>query len=540
MKKSRITAIVVITLLIMFCVVMTSIKPNNNKNYLPDYQHETETGVNPETGTATLSEDFHVDESFVTHLPLVVIDLKGNRIPNVYAFSSDGTKRVYSKEGLINPDPWFSMNIKIIDNENGQNHINDDAAINNDGRIKLRGMTSRGFDKKQYGIKFMDGEEELELPVLGMEADEDWVLSNSLLDLSGIRNYMAMNIGRKIMPYTSEVRFCEVIFKDGDTYTYQGLYLLQESVKQSEGRVNIADYEESAASLSYIVCRDRYDETSLTLSTLASDNQLCYGYFGVKYPKEELLSDKAINRIQAELSQIEYCLYDESQDAFLTYDKYIDVDSFVDYFIINEFFMNYDAGNNSTYYYKNSEGKIAVGPLWDYDNCLDNYSLEAADYETLPFASQPWFEKLIQDPAFQKKVLNRYRELRKSLLSDEYINGFIDGTIEYLGKARERDYVRWKESYEKKHLLMDVENADGIIIDRNPGDVEGEVQRVRDILSMHGEWLDTSLDDELGKYTTDEVLQAKKIDRTGIIVIGIMFFIILIILLTRFVKGEYR
>lgn len=540
MKKIRITAIVVITIITIFCVVMTSIKSNKNKDYVSDYQHEMENGVNTDTGTVTLPDDFHVDESFVTHLPLVVIDLKGNRIPNVYSFSSDGTKRVYSKEGLLNPDPWVSMNVKIIDNENGQNHINDEAVINNDGRIKLRGMTSRGFDKKQYGIKFMDGESELELPVLGMEADEDWVLSNSILDLSGIRNYMAMNIGRKIMPYTSEVRFCEVVFKDGDTYTYQGLYLLQESVKQAEGRVNIADYEESAVSLSYIVCRDRYDETSLTLSTLASDNQMCYGYFGVKYPKEELLTDKAINRIQAELSQIEYCLYEESQDSFLIYDKYIDVDSFVDYFIINEFFMNYDAGNNSTYYYKTSEGKIAVGPLWDYDNCLDNYSLDAADYETLPFASQPWFEKLIRDPAFQKKVLNRYRTLRKSILSDEYVNDFIDGTIEYLGNARARDYARWKDSYEKKHLLEDVENADGIVIDRNAGDVEGEVQRVRDILSMHGEWLDTSLDDELAKYTTEEVLHAKKIDRTGIIVIGIMFFIILIILLTRFVKGEYR
>ena len=540
MKKSRIAAIVITSILIIFSVVMTSIKPNNDKDYTSDYQHETEIGVNPDTGSATLPDDFHVDESFVTHLPLVVIDLKGNRIPNIYSFSSDGTRRVYSKEGLLNNNPWVSMNVRIIDNENGQNHINDEAVINNNGQIKLRGMTSRGFDKKQYGIKFMDGDAELELPVLGMEADEDWVLSNSLLDLSGIRNYMAMNVGRKIMPYTPEVRFCEVIFKDGDTYTYQGLYLLQESVKQAEGRVNIADYEESAASLSYIVCRDRYDETSLTLSTLASDNQLCYGYFGVKYPKEELLTENAINKIQAELSQIEYCLYDESQDVFLTYDKYIDVDSFIDYFIINEFFMNYDAGNNSTYYYKTREGKIAVGPLWDYDNCLDNYSLEAADYETLPFASQPWFEKLIQDPAFQKKVLNRYRELRENILSENYINDFIDGTVEYLGNARARDYARWKKSYEDKHLLNEVENSDGIVINRNPGDVEGEVQRVRDILSMHGEWLDTSLDDELAKYTTEEVLHAKKIDRTGIIVIGIMFFIILIILLTRFVKGEYR
>ena len=48
------------------------------------------------------------------------------------------------------------------------------------------------------------------------------------------------------------------------------------------------------------------------------------------------------------------------------------------------------------------------------------------------------------------------------------------------------------------------------------------------------------MDDELAKYTTAEVVHVKQIDRTGIVVIGVMFFIILIILLMRFVKGEYR
>ncbi len=540
MKKSLIAAIVTIPTVIVCCVILTLLKPENKIEYDTDYQHVSEADADPDTGSSTLSGDFTLDDSFVTHLPLVVIDLQGNEIPNVYTFSSDGSRRVYSEEGLLNPDPWASMNIKIIDNENGQNHLTDEAVLENNGLIKLRGMTSRSFEKKQYGIKFMDGDEELELSVLGMEADEDWVLSNSLLDLSGIRNYMAMNIGRMLFPYTSEVRFCEVVFKDGDTYTYQGLYLFEESVKQSEGRVNIADYEEGSASLSYIVCRDRYDETQLTLSTWASDEQLCYGYFGVKYPNEELLTDAAINKIQSELSRIEYCLYGEDYEEFLKYSNYIDVDSFVDYFIINEFFMNYDAGDNSTYYYKNSEGKLAMGPLWDYDNCLDNYSLEAADYESIPFASQPWFEKLVQDPDFQEKVVNRYRELRKGILSDEYINIFIDETVEYLGKARERDYVRWKESYENKHLLLEVENADGIVVDRNAGDVSGEIQRVKDVLSIHSEWLDKNLENELSNFTSEDVLRAKRIDRTGIVAIGVIAFITLIILLMRVVKGEYR
>lgn len=524
----------------VFTGVFTLLKSENSIESSTNYQHETEKDADSSIGTTTLPEDFQIDESFETHLPLVVIDLQENTIPNIYGFSKDGTKRVYTKEGLENPNPWVAMTIRIIDNENHQNHLTDEPSIENNGLIKLRGMTSRGFEKKQYGIKFMDGDNELELPVLGMEADEDWVLSNSLLDLSGIRNYMAMNIGRQLFPYTSEVRFCEVVFKDGDEYTYQGLYLLEESIKQAEGRVDIADYEEDAVSLSYIVCRDRYDETQLTLSTWAADNGLCYGYFTVKYPKEELLTEEAIDRIEAELSRIEYCLYGDDGNNFLMYENYINVDSFVDYFIINEFFMNYDAGNNSTYYYKDSNGKLAMGPLWDYDNCLDNYSLSASDYESIPFAAQPWFEKLVQDTAFQKKVVSRYKELRKTLLSDENINSFIEDTMAYLGNARDRDYARWKDAYEEKHLLLEVENADGVVINRNAGDVDGEIQRVKDIISIHGEWLDHNLEKTLSQYTSEKIQQARTIDKTGIEVIAVLAFVIMVILLTRYMKGEYR
>ncbi len=202
--------------------------------------------------------------------------------------------------------------------------------------------------------------------------------------------------------------------------------------------------------------------------------------------------------------------------------------------------MNYDAGNNSTYYYKDSDGKLAMGPLWDYDNCLDNYSLSASDYGSIPFASQPWFEKLVQDSAFQKKIVSRYKELRETLLSDENIDTFIDETMAYLGNARERDYARWKEAYEADHLLLEVENADGVIINRNAGDVEGEIQRVKDIIAIHSEWLDHNLENTLGQYTSEKINQARTIDKTGIEVVAVLVFIIMIILLTRYMKGEYR
>lgn len=540
MKKSWIAAIVVIVGLAIAVPVLMSLLPENRIKANTDYQHEVDDNVNPQLGSATIPENFVLDDEFVTHLPLVIIDLQGNEIPNIYKWTSDGAGREYNEVGLANPDPWVSMSISIVDNDNNENRLNDAPQLTNNGKIKLRGMSSRTFAKHQYGIKLMDGEEELETSVLGMEADEDWVLSNSLIDLSGIRNYLAMNIGRQIMPYTPEVRFCEVVFKDGDTYTYQGLYLLSESVKKAPGRVEVDDYKDDAATFSYIICRDRYNKTKLTLSTWASDQQLCYGWFSMVYPKDDMLSENAINSIEEELSKIEHIIYSDDPKEFLKYREYLDVDSFVDYYIINEFFLNYDAGNNSTYYYKTQNGKLAIGPLWDYDNAMDNYDKATANVHNSNFAGQPWFDKLLLDKEFQAKVVARYEELREGVLNEEYIERFIDESYEYLGNARERDFQRWEKDYKEKHKMQSELDSNGNLVFREANTPYEELVRLKDVLAIHGVWMDDELKYFLQYRTSIEISEEGKFDPSGIAVIGVLIFGAIIILLLRFVKGEYR
>ena len=540
MKKNLLIAAAILVVFGFGLSLLTVLNPDNKIKNIENYQHVMESDADSSIGSASIPEDFILDEEFVTHLPLVVIDLQGNTIPNIYKFTEDGKGREYSAEGLLNPDPWVSMSIEIIDNDNHENRLTDEPQLTNNGKIKLRGMSSRSYDKKQYGIKLMDGDVELEESVLGMEADEDWVLSNSLIDMSGMRNYLALNIGRQIFPYTSEVRYCEVVFKDGDTYTYQGLYLLMESVKKADGRINIADYDEDAASLSYIVCRDRYDYTQYTLSTWGSDSQICKGYFTMVYPNEELISDDAMKRIEAELSQIEYALYSDNPEEFLKYREYLDVESFVDYYVLNEYFLSYDPGVNSTYYYKTEDGKLAIGPLWDYDNAIDNYGSVPAGVYYDAFSYQPWFERLLMDEHFQDLVIARYKELRKTYFNNEYIDKFIDETYAYLGNAKARDYERWNESYRAKQHLVETENVEGIFIERDSETVEEELQKMKDILRIHSIWLDEALEYELDKKTVDEFAEVGKVDMTGIAVMGVLAFVAMMIVLMRFVKGEYR
>ena len=125
MRKSLIAAIVVLALLAISVPVLTALLPENRIENITKYQHEVNAEANPQIGSSTLPDDFILDDTFVTHLPIVVIDLKGNTIPNIYKWTADGKGREYTEEGLKNPNPWAEMTITIIDNDNNENRLSD-------------------------------------------------------------------------------------------------------------------------------------------------------------------------------------------------------------------------------------------------------------------------------------------------------------------------------------------------------------------------------------------------------------------------------
>lgn len=526
MKKGLVVSVIVCVVLVIFYNVFSRLKPQENYE-CRTYQHEEYRDADSSIGQNYIAEDGTVSEStFVTHLPIVIVDTRGNEVPNIYKTSAEGN-RVYRDSNQT--EPYVDSIITIINNEDCVNHIYDKAQVVNNGKIKLRGVSSRKFEKKNYGIKLLDdNKEELELPLLGMAADEDWVLSNSILDATLIRNYIASNIGGQIFSFNPETRFCELIMKEGDTYNYKGLYLLSESVKKSKDRVNIADFKENETRLSYLICRDRANETKLTLDTWASTNQICYGYFTVKYPKEEQLTDRVVKRIEDDLTTIEKILYSDDPKEFMKYSQYIDVDTFVDYFVFNEFMMCYDSGNNSTYYYQDVNHKLSMGPLWDYDNCFDNYKLDTGDPEYMAYVEKPWFEQLIKDPVFQKRLVDRYNELRQTILSDEYIEEFIDDTVSFLGNAAKRDRSRWRAVYEENHMLNIMEDGHGYMSDRNRDTYEEEILRLKDVQKMHAQWMDEYMGDFLSEYTDDELTGNEVRTKSYIAAAFVVIFIIML------------
>ena len=324
--------------------------------------------------------------------------------------------------------------------------------------------------------------------VMGMEAHYEWALYGPYLDKSLIRNYMWYNIAGEIMDYAPNVRFCEVII-NGE---YQGLYLMTETITNGEdSRVNVSEPIENTTATGYVLRMDRGSNTAVkninnfTYYTYRID-RLHGIMINIVYPRSGDLTQEMADAIEQELSDFEKTIYSYDYDSYLHgYQTWIDVDSFVDYFILNEFTANYDAGTLSTYLYKDISEAYKLC-IWDFNSACDNYVQSTTSPQHFEMQDTVWYFMLTKDEAFVKRIINRYHMLRKHWLSDEYIENYIDETIAYLGDAVDRNFEVWGYTFEEYQPLEPEE--------RNPGSYEEAVQQLKDFCFERGAWMDENID----------------------------------------------
>ena len=406
-------------------------------------------------------------EEFNTHLPIVSIDTNGQEIP---------------KEAGLNST--IKSNVKIYDTaENRNNYLTDSPAIETLSNIKIKGTTSRDFAKKNYLLKFInaDGTKNNQA-VMGMAEHNEWVLHGPFLDKTLIRNYMWYNIGAEIMGYAPNVRFCEVFLNN----KYIGLYVMADSITVGKGRINITEASDNDVACSYIVRLDRGNlDPNKNLNNFGKYAKRINSRLtmDIIYPGINDKNIKLKEYIEKDFSKFEKALY--SYD-YKEYDKYIDVDSFVDYFIINEFTQNYDAGNLSTYIYKDIRGKLNLC-MWDYNSACDNYISQEVSNMDFDFQNNVWYIMLLRDPEFTDKIINRYRELRKSYLNEEYLLNYIDETVEYLGDAKDRNFEVWGYTFLPENDLLPEE--------KKIGSYEEAIKQLKTFIINRGRWLDEHIEE---------------------------------------------
>lgn len=445
-----------------------------------------------------------------THLPIIRIETGGQYIPGEVIRDEESDETVGFTTAADGSEDII-VTIETVETEGVWHHASDEADLTSLAAFRIRGNSSRNFPKKNYRLELVADEtrtENRELPLLGMNPDNDWALHGPFLDKTLLRNYVWMNISAEIMGYAPEVRFCEVLL-DGE---YQGVYVLMETVKEDDYRVNLSDYEAGAGVYSYLLEMDGVapgetgtgDGTeavaeSYTLYTHQMEFDVSYTtMFCIRYPQAENLTEEVIEYIQNDVSRVERGLYSADMvTGQYDYEQEIDVDSFVDYYILQEFLAVNDAFSRSTYLYRDLRGTLHIGPVWDYNNVLNNFFHEFSRAGFL-LENRGWYGRLMTDEDFVERVISRYRQLRRGILSDEYLDSYIDDVVEFLGPAIERNDAVWGWSYDP-NLLERYQrrepDADETLEEANPSSYEDAIGRMKGYMFSRAAWLDEHIED---------------------------------------------
>lgn len=332
-------------------------------------------------------------------------------------------------------------------------------------RIKGRGNSTWSMPKKPYRIKFDEKQS-----MAGFPANKDWVLLANYADKTSLRTEVAFNISRNTsLEYTPRTQHVEVFIND----VYNGTYVLTEQLKIGKDRINVTDdgYLLEVDQLS------RLDEGDVYFTT---DRIL----LNIKDPDVELNSER-YNWIRDFVIAAENALYGVNfKDPQNGYAKYIDVGSFVDWYLVNEITKNNDAKFFSSCYMNITPGgKLKMGPVWDYDLALGNVNYNN-NYDPTGFwiKNSKWISRLFEDPAFVELVKERYNNLRGIILNN--IIAELNQDASYLSWSMIENNNKWGTLYTYTWPN-----------DAIWGSYNNEIQYLKTWLSQRISWLDKAIND---------------------------------------------
>jgi hypothetical protein len=374
-------------------------------------------------------------ETFTSNLPVLVMDTLGQELPNSLADS-------------------FVL-LSFFEPGNGRTTLTNPPSFTTRAGFHVRGSSTMNLPKSNFVLHLLDEfNQEQHQPVLGLPADSDWVLYGpNRYEPVMIHNPFVHQLSREMGRYSPRTRFLEVYFSRGagplTRADYQGIYVLEEKIKVGKHRVDIdrlgpGDTKLPEVSGGYLLKIDRLGP---------NESGLWVGEAAMVYvePKERVISlpERSPQRqyLTKYFTDFETALHGPKwKDPEAGYRAYIDVDSWIDYHVLEVLSGNVDALVFSTYFYKPRNGKLVFGPHWDFDRALG--STDGRDYEpdhwnTGRFFSGAWWGQLFRDPDFWQLWVDRWQELRQNQFSREHLNGLIDSLANELREAQPREAERW-------------------------------------------------------------------------------------------------
>lgn len=393
---------------------------------------ETYLRVNPDT------------QGFTSHLPIILI----------HTFESAALQPFGTE--------YVPAAIQVLEPKSGISRIVGRAALDARIGIHVRGETSRNFPKKQYAMELRADGADTDSPqsMLGLPSHSDWVLSDpAVYDRALIRNALAFALSNRIGRYAPRTRFAEVFMVDdgGDVRAanFLGFFTLIEKIGRGPERVNVSRLPESAASAPAMT-----GGFILRIDKGMPDFDAAGRWLQFVYPDAE---DMSSPQRKPQLDFISAFINDFVRAASAPdfkhpstgqhYSEFIDVDAWIDHNILNALTKNVDGLRISAYFYKERGGRLAAGPVWDFDRSLGtpydpratepeewNQTWNAADY-----FNEGWWRLLFRDPDFRSRYRARFKALLNGEFSADNLDRIVDAMAREVGDAAGRNFQRWAQ-----------------------------------------------------------------------------------------------
>lgn len=301
--------------------------------------------------------------------------------------------------------------------------------------IRGRGNNSWGYPKKSYKFKLETKEN-----LFGMANGKEriWVLLANQCDQSLQRNHVAFELGRYFEGIDWEPASVSVeVYLNGK---YVGVYLLAEDIKVSGDRVDISDTDIDEIDTGYLLELSNY--ASGEVINAANRSYMVHN---------DLSEDDDIRRQQKRFIQayVNDCYEILSTGTMEECAEWIDLDSLVAVYLVEEIVKNLDSQWDSFYLHKDVGGKLVFGPIWDFDLSLGNADEGAESYSDIYVGNglgsgggfNTWFAVAQTRDWFRQLVADKWLEIYDSVsLMPQHI--LDEGELGF--RSYERNFERWR------------------------------------------------------------------------------------------------
>ena len=390
---------------------------------------------------------------------------------------------INTDNGVNIPDePKVPGTMKIIWHQDGSRNymsdIDNPEFLNYAGRIgiEMRGSSSQTMlDKKPYALETREDDDinNKNVSILGMPAENDWVLNSLAFDQTGMRDVLAYELSNRLGQYASRSVYCEVVI-NGD---YKGLYVFMEKIKPDDNRVNIEKMDASCNNYpevtgGYITKADKTtggDPVAWTMQGYGGGGWWGWGVstdFIHHYPKPADITNAQNNYIKSVFTNLASVANQHNTSITSGIPSVIDIPSFVDFMIMAEFTSNVDVYSLSTFFHKDRMGKLRAGPIWDY-NLAFGYDAfgNRSKYNVWQFNNEdnngPKFWKdLFDTDLFRCYFAKRWFETTApgQPLNYDFVCNRIDEIDALIAEAIPRDNQRWNQMNQHAQYVNNMKN----------------------------------------------------------------------------------